>query len=54
MSKGKKESFFKKIFSSNEDCCSVEFEEVQENNEKTPNKDAVIKSDSSCCSSKTE
>lgn len=54
MSKEKKESFFKKVFSSKKDCCSVEFEEVQENNEKTSSKDTDIKSDSSCCSPKTE
>lgn len=54
MGKEKKESFFKKVFSSKQDCCSVEFEEVQDNNEKNSSKDMAIKSDSTCCSSKTE
>lgn len=50
----KKESIFKKIFSSNQDCCSIDIEEVGENKEKTSDKDLAIKNDSTCCSSKTE
>lgn len=38
MAKEKKESIFKKIFSSNKDCCSVEIEEVEEDNQKEANK----------------
>ncbi|WP_190279359.1 hypothetical protein [Ornithinibacillus gellani] len=49
-----KKSIFKKIFSSNKDCCSVEFEEVEENNEKEQNKDKTTKNESLSCSSKAE
>lgn len=38
MSKVKKESIFKKIFSSKQDCCSVNIEEVEEDNQKEANK----------------
>lgn len=46
----KKESLFKKIFSSKQDCCSVEIEEVEEKDEKVTDKSTASKSDSSCCS----
>jgi len=49
-----KKSLFKKIFSPNKDCCSVEFEEVEENNDKIQNKDKTTKTETSNCSSKTE
>lgn len=49
-----KKSIFKKIFSSNKDCCAVEFEEVEENNEKVQNKDDTTKNKSSSGLSKEE
>ncbi|TXL65088.1 alcohol dehydrogenase [Cerasibacillus terrae] len=52
MSKEKKESIFKRIFSSNQDCCSVDIEEIEENNDEKAN--AKTKGESSCCSNKTE
>lgn len=48
----KKESIFKKIFSSNKECCAVEFEEVKDN--KKSEEDTSIHSGSTRCSSKTE
>ncbi|WP_203249051.1 hypothetical protein [Sporosarcina beigongshangi] len=50
----KKESLFKKIFASKQDCCSVDIEEVEEKTEKVSDKATASKSDSSCCSSKKE
>jgi len=49
-----KKSIFKRIFSSNKDCCSVEFEEVEENVDKIESKDKMTKNETSNCSSKTE
>jgi len=49
-----KKSLFKKIFSSNKDCCSVEFEEVEENNDKIQNKDKTTKTETSNYPSKAE
>jgi len=46
MSKDKKESIFKKIFSSNKDCCSVDIEEVEEDNHKESKKDETTKGSS--------
>jgi len=46
----KKESLFKKIFSSKQDCCSVEIEEVEEKEEKASDKVMASESNSSCCS----
>lgn len=50
----KKESLFKKIFSTKQDCCSVEIEEVEEQDEKVADQNMASKSESSCCSSKKE
>ena len=50
----KKESIFKKIFATKQDCCSVEIEEVEEKTEKVSDKSLPSKNDSSCCASKKE
>lgn len=52
MSKEKKGSIFKRIFSSKQDCCSVVIEEVEENNKKQSK--TVNQKDASCCSDKTK
>ncbi|WP_318618338.1 hypothetical protein [Sporosarcina sp. YIM B06819] len=50
----KKESLFKKIFASKQDCCSVEIEKVEEETEKVSDKATASKNDSSCCSPEKE
>jgi len=49
-----KKSLFKKIFSSNKDCCSVEFEEVEENNDKIQNKEKTTKTETANCPTNTK
>lgn len=48
----KKKSLFKKIFSTKQNCCSVEIEEVEEQKEKVTDQNIASKSEASCCSSK--
>lgn len=50
----KKKSLFKKIFSSKQDCCSVEIKETEEQDEKFTDQNVASKSEASCCSSKME
>lgn len=54
MRKVKKESVLKQIFSSNKDCCSIDFEIAKENNADVQMKEATMSSDSSCCSGETK
>ena len=46
MSRDKKESIFKRIFSSNQECCSVDIEEVEEDKHKETKKAETPKSNS--------